>query len=185
MRFRAVSTPLEGLTLLERLPLKDGRGFFERMYCAQELAVLGFNKPIAQINRSLTHHKGVVRGLHFQYPPHSEIKVVSCLKGQVFDVAVDLRRNSPTFLHWHGEFLSESNERSLLIPEGFAHGFQAMSDNCEITYFVSAPYQAAAEGGVNPVDPIIGIIWPLPSSGMSEKDAMRPYLDRSFVGLDL
>jgi dTDP-4-dehydrorhamnose 3,5-epimerase len=177
------ATGLQGLNLIEREQRADARGSFSRLFCAEELASAGFAQPIAQINHTLTRRRGSVRGLHFQHPPHSEDKMVNCLRGSVFDVALDLRHGSPTFLRWHAEVLSADNRRSLLIPKGFAHGFQALSDDVELLYFHSAPYVQAAEGGVNPRDPAIAIDWPLPFADVSERDAAHPPLGPSFNGV--
>ena len=125
-------TPLSGLKVLQRKPISDSRGYLERFFCTEELEALALGKHIAQINCTLTANLGTVRGMHFQRPPHAEIKFVSCLRGEVFDVAVDLRNNSPTFLCWHAEVLSADNHKTLVIPEGFAHGFQTLADNCEM-----------------------------------------------------
>jgi dTDP-4-dehydrorhamnose 3,5-epimerase len=128
--------------------------------------------------------KGTVRGLHFQHPPHAELKLVSCIRGEVFDVVIDIRTGSQNFLRWHGEHLSAGNNRALLIPEGFAHGFQALSDDVELIYCHSAPYAAtAAEGGLNPQDPKLGIDWPLPIVELSVRDTQHPRLDGSFAGV--
>ena len=124
-RFDFIPTPLSHLKLVQRKTIEDHRGFLSRFYCADEFRMAGITKPIAQINHALTRKKGAVRGLHFQHPPHAETKLVSCLKGEIWDVAVDIRSGSPTFLQWHGEILSEANRKSMLIPEGYAHGFQA------------------------------------------------------------
>lgn len=180
---QVVPTPLGGLAVVERRRQDDQRGFFGRLFCAEELGVAGFDASIAQVNHSFTRRRGSVRGLHFQYPPHAEAKFVSCLRGDVFDVAIDLRRGSPTFLHWHAERLSEANRRSLLIPRGFAHGFQTLSDDCELLYLHSAPYAAGAEGGLNPSDPMLGISWPLAFTDISERDAAHAALTPSFNGL--
>lgn len=165
-------TPLElnGLYLLETEPFKDHRGQFARLFCARELAEIGLDKPIAQINHSLTRAKGAVRGMHFQLPPHAEVKIVRCLRGTCFDVAVDLREDSPTFLRWHGEILTGENNRSLLIPEGFAHGFQSLEPDTELLYFHTEFYTPDSESGVRYDDPAIGIEWPLPVCDISEKD---------------
>ena len=182
-RFAVQPTPLQGLQVIDRLPIQDERGFFARFFCAQDLAEAGFNRSIAQINHTLTRRKGAARGLHFQHAPHAEIKMVSCLRGEVFDVAVDLRRGSPTFLQWHAEILSADNMRSLLIPEGFAHGFQALTDDCELLYLHSAPFHAGAEGAVNLLDPRVAIRWPLPLAETSPRDAGHPMLTDSFDGI--
>ena len=124
-RLAIADLPLAGLKRIERQRLGDARGFLSRLFCAEELAAAGWSKPIAQINQTFTAKRGTVRGLHFQYPPHAEMKLVSCLRGEVWDVAVDVRAGSKTFLRWHAERLSADNGCALLIPEGFAHGFQA------------------------------------------------------------
>ena len=182
-RFTATDTPLQGLRLVHRQRFEDARGFFSRFFCAEELAEIGFDRPISQINHTLTHRRGAVRGLHFQHPPHAEDKLVSCLHGEIFDVAVDLRRGSPTFLHWHGEVLSAQNARSLLIPRGFAHGFQTLGDQAELLYLHSTPHVAAAEGALNARDPALAIDWPLPFADLSERDANHPFITADFTGL--
>lgn len=175
---------LRGIRRIERQPVCDERGVFQRLYCSDELQEL-FPNGMAQINRSITNKRGVLRGLHFQYPPHAESKYISCLRGEVFDVAVDIRRNSPTFLHYHVEILSEENPVSLFIAEGFAHGFQALSDNCEMLYIHSTPYKSDAEGGLNALDPLLGIDWPLKVTDRSDRDYNLVMLDENFDGIDL
>jgi dTDP-4-dehydrorhamnose 3,5-epimerase len=184
-RFDILSTPLPGLYVAQRKPLGDSRGYLERMFCAEELETLLAGKCIAQINHTLTATRGTVRGLHFQYPPHAETKFVSCLRGEVFDVAVDLRRESPTFLHWHGEILSADNHRSLVIPEGFAHSFQTLTDDCEMLYFHTASHKPEAEGGVHAQDPRLAIHWPLPVQNLSARDAAHPLIDEHYLGVSL
>ncbi|HEY4343374.1 MAG TPA: dTDP-4-dehydrorhamnose 3,5-epimerase family protein [Parvibaculum sp.] len=169
-RFDINETPLPGLVRLDRIRMGDERGWLERMFCAEELSTPGWAGGIAQINRTLTLNRGTLRGMHFQNAPHEEAKLVSCLAGEVFDVAVDVRKNSPTYLHWHGEILSGENSRSLLIPEGFAHGFQTLSDNVEMLYFHSVPYAPSSEDGLRPDDPRLAITWPLAISEISERD---------------
>jgi dTDP-4-dehydrorhamnose 3,5-epimerase len=162
--------------LLTRKPVGDHRGFLQRMFCASELESVFHGKSIAQINHTLTVKQGTVRGMHFQKAPHAETKIVSCLKGAVFDVAVDLRRNSPTFLKWHGEILSADNHRTFVIPEGFAHGFQTMMDDCEMLYLHSVAYHPQSDSGVNPRDPALAINWPLAIAQISDKDDAHPFL---------
>jgi len=178
-RFNLTPTPLAGLTLVQRQRVQDERRFF----CAEELAAAGFTRPIAQINHTLTARRGAVRGLHFQHPPHAEDKFISCLRGEIFDVAVDLRRGSPTFLQWHAEILSADNAHSLLVPRGFAHGFQALTDNCELIYLHSHPYTAQAEDALNVRDPKLAIDWPLSFSDISGRDAAHPFLTSEFIGI--
>ena len=182
-RFKFTTTPLDGLVQIRRHRIEDRRGFFSRFFCAEELAGVGFAPLVAQINHTLTRRRGAVRGMHFQYPPHAEDKLVSCLRGEVLDVAVDLRHNSPTFLRWHGEILSAENACSLLIPQGFAHGFQALTDDCELLYLHSRPYVAGAEGAVNARDPALAIDCPLAFTDISERDATHPHLTSAFTGI--
>lgn len=182
-RFEIVETPISGLRVLQRIPLGDSRGYLERLFCAEELKTLSSGKPISQVNHTATANRGSVRGMHFQRPPHAEIKFVSCLCGEIFDVAVDLRDNSPTYLHWHAEVLSADNHRTLVIPEGFAHGFQTLSKDCEMLYLHTAAYAPEAEGGLNVEDPRLAIQWPLPVTGLSPRDAGHPLLNEDFVGI--
>lgn len=181
--FEFAPTSLQGLVVVQWEPIKDSRGFFTRLFCGDEFQEIGLTKPIAQINHSLTQQQGTVRGLHFQYPPHAVTKIVSCLRGEVFDVAVDLRADSPTFLRWHGEILSAESARSLYIPEGFAHGFQALTDDCELLYLNTAPHAPQAEGGVHPRDPRVGVEWPLPITKFSPRDKHHPLLRNDFTGI--
>lgn len=182
-RFDLLATPLPGLTLMQRKPFADSRGYLERLFCAQELQGLLDGKTIVQINRTLTTRRGTVRGLHFQHPPHAESKLVSCLQGEVFDVAVDLRQGSPTFLRWHAEILSDGNHKSLVIPEGFAHGFQTLSNECTMLYLHTAAYQPDAQGGLHSQDPRLAISWPLPVIELSPRDAELPLLPDDFAGI--
>ena len=184
-RFEFRPTPIDNLVVILRQPFADARGYLERMFCAETFAAIGLIKPIVQINHTLTRQCGVVRGMHFQYPPYAETKIVSCLKGEVFDVAIDLRAGSPTFLRWHGEVLSDVNGKSLYIPEGFAHGFQTLTENCEMLYFHTAAYVLQAEGGIAPTEPRVKIAWPLPIAQLSDRDARHPELDDTFSGIVL
>ena len=182
-RFDFIPTPLDGLTVVQRNPIEDNRGFFARFWCANEFLTAGWNKPIAQINHTLTCRRGTVRGMHFQYPPHAEMKLVTCLRGEIFDVAVDLCKNSPTFLKWHGEVLSANNQRSLFIPEGFAHGFQTLTDDCELLYLHSASHAPAAEGALNPTDLRLAIAWPLVIAELSDRDGTHVMLGPDYEGI--
>lgn len=182
-RFNILATPIAGLHVIQRKPIGDSRGHLERLFCAEELQTCIPGKHIVQINHTLTATCGTVRGMHFQHPPHAEIKFVSCLRGEVFDVAVDLRHNSPTFLRWHAERLSADNHQTLVIPEGFAHGFQTLTDDCEMLYFHTAAYQPGAEGGLNAQDPRLAIQWPLPVVGLSPRDTAHPFLSNAFSGV--
>jgi dTDP-4-dehydrorhamnose 3,5-epimerase len=182
-RFEVTELPLAGLKRVQRRKLGDARGFLSRVFCAEELAPAGWTRPIAQINHTFTARRGTVRGLHYQRPPHAEMKLVNCLRGQVWDVAVDLRAGSPTFLRWHAERLSADNGCALLIPQGFAHGFQALSDDVELLYCHSAAYAAEAEAGLHPTDKGLEIAWPLPVGELSERDSQHPPLRRDFEGI--
>lgn len=184
-RFESGNTPLPGLVTLKRQCHSDRRGFLSRLFCAEEMRVFGWPGAVAQINQTLTRSRGSVRGMHFQRPPQAEYKLVSCLRGEIFDVAVDLRRGSPTFLQWHAERLSAGNLLALMIPAGFAHGFQALSDDCELLYLHSAPYTPAAEGGLDAIDPRLAIQWPLPISERSPRDEAFPLLTPDFSGIEL
>jgi dTDP-4-dehydrorhamnose 3,5-epimerase len=177
------ATALAGLVRVQRVRLEDARGYFSRVFCAEELAAAGWQGPVAQVNHTFTRQRGAVRGLHFQHAPHAEDKLVSCLRGEVFDVAVDLRRGSPTLLQWHAECLSAANGRALLIPQGFAHGFQCLSEDCELLYLHSRPYVQGAEGAVQVREPRLAIGWPLPITDLSDRDAAHPLLAASFTGI--
>jgi dTDP-4-dehydrorhamnose 3,5-epimerase len=156
-----------------------------RLYCSEELQEFGWQSPIAQINHTITRQRGTVRGLHFQRAPHAEIKQVNCIRGEIWDVAVDVRRNSPTYLHWHAEVLTPENHRSLLIPQGFAHGFQALTEDVELIYFHSAPYRPDYEAGLSARDATLAIGWPLPIVELSPRDRAYPAIDSAFEGLEL
>lgn len=182
-RFTVTHLPIEGLKRVERMALGDRRGFLARIFCATELSAVGWIKPVAQVNHTLTARKGTVRGLHFQKPPYAEMKLVSCLRGKVWDVAVDLRADSPTFRRWHAEVLSADNHQALLIPEGFAHGFQALGENTEMLYCHSTPYTPEAEAGINALDPELAIAWPLPVAARSPRDETLPGIGEIFSGL--
>lgn len=184
-RFRFVPTPLQGLFGAERMRLQDARGFLARLYCQEEFAAAGCALSIAQINHTLTRNQGALRGMHFQRPPHAEIKLVSCVRGEVFDVAVDLRAGSPTFLQWHAQILSPENGMALFIPQGFAHGFQAMREDCELVYLHSTSYHPESEGALNALDPKLAIEWPLPVGEMSERDRGHAFLTTDFSGITL
>jgi dTDP-4-dehydrorhamnose 3,5-epimerase len=183
--FSILDTPLTGLKVVIRQQKIDGRGYLSRLFCAEELSDLGWHNPIAQINQTYTSKRGTVRGMHFQCQPYSEMKLVTCLRGSIWDVAVDLRNKSPTFMHWYAEELSEKNQRALLIPEGFAHGFQTLSDDCELIYLHSRAYTPCAEMGLNAKDPMLSIAWPLAITELSIRDDTHTMLDQKFQGITL
>lgn len=182
-RFTVTDTPLAGLKVVERQRREDARGFLSRLFCADDLRQAGWQNPVLQINQTLTRRRGALRGMHFQRAPHAEMKLVSCLRGEIFDVAVDLRAGSSTFLKWHAERLSPDNGRALLIPEGFAHGFQALAEDCELLYLHSQPHAPFSESGVNAQDPRIGIVWPLSITEQSDRDRGFPLLPTDYPGL--
>lgn len=184
-QFTFLDTPLSGAKVVQRKKNEDSRGFLSRFFCVDEFKSVGLKSDISQINHTLTRQKGAVRGLHFQYSPHAETKIVSCLNGEVFDVAVDLRKNSSTFLQWHGVLLSKENQLSFFIPEGFAHGFQTLTEDCELIYLHTAPYAKDAEGALNVLDPKLNIDWPLPISDLSERDCNHIYIDKNYQGIVL
>ena len=182
---RVDPTPLDGLIVLETAPVQDERGRFVRVFCEQECTELRPGLHWPQINLSRTSGKGTLRGMHFQYPPAAEAKLIRCLRGRVFDVAVDVRAGSPTFLHWHGLELDEDRSQQIFIPEGFAHGFQSLTDQVELLYLHSASWSREHEGRLRYDDPMLGIDWPLPVSQVSEKDRAAQLLDDSFAGVRL
>ncbi|HMU46075.1 MAG TPA: dTDP-4-dehydrorhamnose 3,5-epimerase [Chitinophagaceae bacterium] len=176
-------TPLNGSFIIDLESLQDKRGWFARYYCKNEFSQIGHKDEWVQMNHSFTSSIGTVRGMHFQKEPFKEIKLIRCVAGAVFDVIVDLRMGSPTFLKWFGVELSAGNKRSIYVPEGFAHGFQSLSDNCELLYHHSAFYQPGLEGGLKYNDPAVGINWPLPVSVISERDDRHTLLDKDFKGI--
>lgn len=170
-RFKFKDTPLDGLIVSERFHIGDNRGFLSRLWCKDDFKESNWNDDnIVQINHTYTAKKGTIRGMHFQKKPFEEKKIVSCIRGSVFDVAVDLRKHSTTYLSWYGLELSSRNKLALNIPKGFAHGFQTLEDDVELIYFHSCEYNQEYEAGINPFDKKISIEWPLPVSVISEKD---------------
>ena len=176
-------TPLAGAYLIDLAPRRDDRGFFVRTYCQETFEKHGLRTNFVQANHSRTRGLGTVRGMHLQHPPHGEVKVVRCTRGVIFDVFVDLRAGSPTFLNWFAVELSEVNFRIAYIPPGFAHGFQTLSNDVDVSYHVTASYTPHAEGRVRYDDPRIGIRWPLPVTGLSTKDAATEPMGDDFPGL--
>ena len=175
--------PLEGAFVIEAEPFTDDRGLFARIFCKQELQSILHGKNIVQVNHSMTRQKGVIRGMHFQRSPMVEIKMVKCLRGSVFDVMIDLRSDSSTFLKWHGERLSAENMKMVYIPESFAHGFQTLEANAELLYLHAEFYSPKYEAGVRYNDPKIGIKWPLEVTDISLRDQNHPLLSTEFKGI--
>lgn len=167
-------TGLQGVWLIKPTPSWDPRGFFMRTFCAREFGNRGLMSNFVQHSTSHSALKGTLRGMHFQRPPHAEVKVVTCLKGAIWDVIIDLRPGSATFLRWECFPLSLENRHQLYIPEGFAHGFQTLRPDSEVGYLMSAFYAPEAADGVRYDDPAFGISWPLVPVSMSEKDKTWP-----------
>lgn len=182
-RFDIIPTRIDGVFRIASRPLGDSRGYLARSFCAEELAAAGWPGSVTQANITHTRKKGTVRGLHFQHPPHAEAKLVRCLRGEIWDVAVDLRADSPTFLQWHAEVLSPENMSALLIPQGCAHGFQALTDDVDMLYMHSTAHAPASEGGLHVSDPRLAIAWPLPIGEMSARDCSFPPLINDFKGI--
>jgi dTDP-4-dehydrorhamnose 3,5-epimerase len=165
--------------------IQDHRGSFIRFFCAEELAVAHARRSIIQISHSLNRNAGALRGIHFQHPPYAEAKWVRCQRGRIFDVAVDLRHGSETFLKWHGVELSANTMNAFFIPEGCAHGFQVLEPDSELLYLHTAAYAPDHEGGVRWDDPRVGIKWPLPVTDISDRDRNHSLLDGGFEGIQL
>jgi dTDP-4-dehydrorhamnose 3,5-epimerase len=157
----------------------DSRGFFARTFCAREFAEAGLVTEFVQDSQSYNRARGTLRGMHFQTSPHREVKLVRCIAGAVFDVIIDLRAASPSYLEWEGFELSAESGRTLYVPEGFAHGFQSLADDTHVLYAISHPYAPEATAGVRHDDPVFGIAWPLPIAAISDKDAAWPPVDRA------
>ncbi len=178
-------TTLAGVFVVQTQTFRDSRGEFTRFFCERELAEVLASRHIEQINYSSTTRIGTVRGLHFQRPPHAEMKIVRCLRGRVWDVVVDLRTGSSTYLKWYAQELSASNALMVLIPEGCAHGFQVLEADSQLLYLHTASYSPSAECGVRFDDPALNISWPLPVSDMSRRDQDHPLIDTNFVSIAL
>ncbi len=178
MRF--VETPLPGAWVIELEEIEDERGWFARTFDAEEFRARGLNPDVVQCNASFNRRAGTLRGMHYQAPPHGESKLVRCVGGAIFDVAVDLRDGSPTYRGWHGVELSAENRRAFYIPAGLAHGFQTLADDSEVLYQMGDPYVPEAARGVRWDDPALGIAWPAPDGErvISEKD-------RAYASLEL
>lgn len=177
-------TPLNDLFQIEPAPRKDDRGFFARAFCAREFAAHGLETAFVQANLSMNYREGTIRGLHLQKGHSAEVKVVRCTAGAVFDVAVDLRPESTTYLRWFGANLSAENGRCLYVPQGFAHGFQSLTPNATLYYLVSAFHDPTSEIGLRYDDPTINIRWPLPVAELSAKDADWPNFDSAAFSTD-
>lgn len=178
-------TDIEGVYLIHLTPFQDDRGMFARVFCKNEFAVIRENLEFVQVNFSQTVSKGTVRGMHFQYPPHAESKLIRCIRGKILDVVVDIRENSPTFLQHVAVELSEENKTAIFVPEGFAHGFQTLEPNTELLYQHTSFYTPGAEGALNYKDPALNIAWPMEVTELSEKDKNTPFLTPDFKGIHI
>jgi dTDP-4-dehydrorhamnose 3,5-epimerase len=167
-------TPLKGAYIIEIEKIEDERGFFGRSFCRREMEKHGLNGEIVQANTSFSKKKGTLRGLHYQVAPHQESKLMRCVSGAIYDVIIDLRPGSPTFMRWTSAELSQDNYRMLYIPEGFAHGYMALTDNAGVYYNVSAFYVPGSEKGIRWNDPAFKISWPMEPRVISEKDRQHP-----------
>ncbi|MFX1311067.1 MAG: dTDP-4-dehydrorhamnose 3,5-epimerase [Promethearchaeota archaeon] len=184
-KFEFLETKIKDVYVIVPKPFKDHRGMFSRAFCKNEFKEIGHNKEIVNINHSATKIKGSIRGMHFQYPPKAEIKIIKCIKGSIFDIAIDLRKDSPTFLNYHSEILSADNMKMLYVPEGFAHGFQSLEDDIEMIYYTTEFYNPEYEGGVKYNDPKIKVEWLLEITDLSEKDKNLSLLSDDFKGIEV
>lgn len=182
---KLAATSLPGMFEAETESRGDHRGRLTRLFCANELDEAHGGRPIVQINHSLTHAVGAIRGLHFQKQPAAEGKWIRCLTGRVFDVAVDLRARSPSFLRWQAVELSAQRMNAVFIPEGCAHGFQVLEPDSELLYLHTAFYTPALEGGLRFDDPRLAIAWPLPPADISDRDKSHPLIGATFEGIEV
>lgn len=178
-----IKTPLAGAFVIKLEPFQDERGLFARTFCQKEFEQIGHTENFVQFNHSMTVAKGCIRGMHFQKPPFAEIKLIRCIKGKVWDVIVDIRQNSMTFLKWFGVELSAENQKMIYIPKGFAHGFQTLEPNTELIYHHTAFYTPSAEGGLKYNDPKLKIDWKLTPEQLSKKDQEYNYINENFKGI--
>ena len=176
-------TPLSGSFSIDLNPFSDERGWFARYFCKNEFKEIGHDAEWVQMNHSFTKQVGSVRGMHYQEGEYKEIKLVRCIAGKVYDVIIDIRKDSPTFLKWFGIELSAENKKMLYIPAGFAHGFQCLSDNCELLYHHSAFYTPGRETGISYNDPAVNIEWPIEITVISERDKNHPFITNNFKGI--
>ena len=184
-KLKITNAELDGVRIIEPIVHEDSRGVFARVFCANELKEIFKDNVIKQVNHSFTHKKGAVRGLHFQYYPDCEIKLIKCIKGSILDFVVDIRKDSPTFLKSYSVELSENNKKMIYIPEGFAHGFQTLEDDIELLYFHSKTYSPDNEGALNVKDPLLNIKLPLDIIDISKRDSEHKYLNSNFQGIKI
>ena len=173
-----VETNLPGSFVIELKQIEDARGFFARSFCAEEFRVRGLNPRVAQCNISHNRKKGTLRGMHYQAAPYEEARLVRCTRGALYDVIIDLRTDSLTFMKWTTVELSAKNRRMLYVPEGFAHGFQTLADDTEVFYQMSTPYHPGSDRGLRWDDPAFGVVWPeVDKRFISERDASFPLFE--------
>ncbi|WP_071189452.1 dTDP-4-dehydrorhamnose 3,5-epimerase [Trichormus sp. NMC-1] len=177
------STNLPGAFIIDLEEKPDSRGFFARTFCAEEFAAHGLKPTVAQCNLSFNHKKGTLRGMHYQVLPAAETKLIRCTQGAIYDVIIDMRPESPTYLSHIGVELTAENRRALYVPEMFAHGYQALTDGAEVVYQVGEFYTPGYERGLRYDDPILEISWPLSATEMSEKDRNWPLLESILIGV--
>lgn len=178
-----IPTVLQGNYLISLKTFSDERGWFARYFSKDQFESIGHTKEWVQMNHSFNTRKGTLRGLHFQTGTAKEIKLVRCIAGAVWDVVVDLRKGAPTYLQSFGQVLSAENKMMMYIPEGFAHGFQTLTDDCELLYHHTGYYSKELEGGLRYDDPVLGIRWPEPVSVISDRDLSHPVIDSQFKGI--
>lgn len=183
-KLNITTTAFADLFVIEPNSFHDERGFFSRVYCLEELKEIS-NITIKQINHSYNKEKGTARGLHFQYKPNCEVKIIKCIRGSLYDVVVDIRKDSPTFLKHFSIELNSKNQKMLYIPKGFAHGFQTLDNNTELLYLHSEIYTSNNEGALNLYDPAININWPIKIKNLSNRDTKHPLIDENFKGIDI
>ena len=182
--FDLIKEELCGIKILKRNSFQDNRGLFSKLFDIEQLESIGWKGSVCQVNASQTFAAGAIRGMHYQQAPNHEMKLVHCIKGRIYDVVVDLRRKSQTFMQWFGYELSEDGQTTILIPEGFAHGFQALENNVELIYVHNKKYLPSTELGINPLDRLLDINWPQAVTSISDKDNNRIFINADFVGLD-
>ena len=183
MAFQIKKSFIKGVYSIKPEFSADQRGKFGRLFCQNEFKSFLKDRKIVQINYSKTTFRGTLRGLHYQCNNHKEMKIIQCLRGSVFDVVVDIRKNSPTFMRWDFLELSDKNNLAFVIPEGCAHGFQALENNTELLYFHTEYYMPEEEKGIKFDDPLVSIDWPLDPISLSAKDSAIPFLDTNFYGI--
>lgn len=176
MRFR--KTKIKGVYIIQIEPKKDKRGDFRRIFCQEELARIGIKFNMRQINQSFNRKRGTLRGMHFQKEPKTEQRIIQCLRGRIYDAAVDLRKGSPTRGQWLAVELSGKNKKMLYVPEGLAHGFQTLTNDCEIQYFMSEFYSSKRSWGIRWNDPFFKIKWPIKNPVLSRKDKNWPLIKK-------